>query len=287
MSWLIGVSALWALSFGLIKGRLTGLDPALVSTVRLALACLAFLPFARLRGVPARTRAQLAAVGAIQFGLMYVLYISSYRYLAAWQVALLSVTTPVHVALLHMLAKRRLAAVPLALAALAVVAAGLLQPTTGAGSGTWLGVALVQASNACFALGQVWFRTMRLRGLAVSDLGVMAWMYAAGAALAAAVALMGGGFAHLASITPQAGMTLLYLGVVASGVGFYGWNHGASRVSGATLAVMNNFKAPLAVAASLFIFGESADPVRLLGASVLMLLAVVAAQRCSAPRASS
>jgi drug/metabolite transporter (DMT)-like permease len=43
---LIFVSILWAFSFGLIKGELTGLDPTLVAHIRLLLSFIVFLPFA-------------------------------------------------------------------------------------------------------------------------------------------------------------------------------------------------------------------------------------------------
>jgi drug/metabolite transporter (DMT)-like permease len=52
---------------------------------------------------------------------------------------------------------------------------------------------------------------------------------------------------------------LLYLGLIASGLGFFLWNRGATRVDAGTLAVMNNAKIPLAVACSLLFFGESPD----------------------------
>jgi drug/metabolite transporter (DMT)-like permease len=61
------------------------------------------------------------------------------------------------------------------------------------------------------------------------------------------------------ALTTQQWLTLLYLGVGASGLGFFLWNVGATRVAPATLAVMNNAKVPLGVAASIVVFGEAAD----------------------------
>ena len=52
---------------------------------------------------------------------------------------------------------------------------------------------------------------------------------------------------------------LVYLGVLASGLCFFLWNIGATRVSAGTLAVMNNAKVPLGVACSLLFFGEHAN----------------------------
>jgi drug/metabolite transporter (DMT)-like permease len=62
--------------------------------------------------------------------------------------------------------------------------------------------------------------------------------------------------------------------VIASGLGFFLWNLGATRVSAGTLAVMNNAKIPLAVACSLLFFGESASLPRLLLSLALLATAV-------------
>ena len=77
---LLLVSIIWAFSFGLIK-RLTGFDGAFISAARLGLALLVFLPFLRLRGLATRTAFALAGIGAVQFGLMYLAYNESFRYL--------------------------------------------------------------------------------------------------------------------------------------------------------------------------------------------------------------
>ena len=58
--------------------------------------------------------------------------------------------------------------------------------------------------------------------------------------------------------------------MLASGVGFFLWNVGATRVRSGTLAVMNNAKVPLAVVVSLAFFGEQA-PLPWLAASLLTM----------------
>src|SRR4051812_24650338 len=94
---LIVVSLLWAFSFGLIKRYLTGVDSTFVTTVRLGLALLVFLPFLRWRAVAARTALALIAIGAVQFGVTYLAYIESFRFLRSYEVALLTITTPIFV----------------------------------------------------------------------------------------------------------------------------------------------------------------------------------------------
>ncbi|MBN1983051.1 MAG: EamA family transporter [Chitinivibrionales bacterium] len=66
-------------------------------------------------------------------------------------------------------------------------------------------------------------------------------------------------------------LVLLYLGLVASGVGFFLWNIGALRVSSGVLAIFNNVKIPLAVLVSLLFFREKADLVRLsIGCAIIL-----------------
>jgi len=66
-------------------------------------------------------------------------------------------------------------------------------------------------------------------------------------------------------------LTLVYLGAVASGLGFFLWNVGARKVNGGTLAVFNDLKIPLAVAVSLIFFGEKASlPHLLIGGTVVV-----------------
>ena len=50
--------------------------------------------------------------------------------------------------------------------------------------------------------------------------------------------------------------SILYLGFVASGIGFFLWNKGATLSNPGTLAAFNNAVVPLAVICSLFLFGE-------------------------------
>ena len=137
---------------------------------------------------------------------------------------------------------------------------------------------LVQLSNVAFALGQVLYRRERLRAVHLKDAHVFALLYLGALAVALPASLVRTDFAHLAVTATQATI-LLFLGVVASGLGFFLWNLGATKVSAATLGAMNNAKVPLAVAVSLLVFGEQVDLPRLLAGGVLLALAVWVAER--------
>ena len=73
--------------------------------------------------------------------------------------------------------------------------------------------------------------------------------------------------------------TLIYLGMLASGICFFLWNLGARRVEGGTLAILNNIKVPLAVAVSIIFFGESAGLTNLIIGGVIVLGALVIHER--------
>lgn len=271
MLYLIVVSLLWAFSFGLIKRYLAGVDSAFVTTIRLGLSLIVFLPFLRLRGVSVRIGLTLAAIGAVQFGVMYLAYIESFRYLHAYEAALFTITTPIFVTLLVDCFERALRPRALIAALLAVVGTGIIVVKSTDLKLTLAGLALVQLSNVAFAFGQVFYRRLRKQHAALKDREIFALLYA-GAVVVAVTALLGRGVSF--NLTVSQLWTLVYLGVVASGVGFFLWNKGAVQVKGGTLAVMNNLKVPLAVACALFFFGESANLPRLV-ASLLVLGAAV------------
>jgi len=283
---LLIATLLWAVSFGLIKHHLGGLDANLVAWARMALALPVLLPFVRWRelarwpGPPWRTALVLVAIGAVQYGLMYTGYIASFGFAAAHEVALFTVTTPIFVSLLHDAHARRFDAGNLGLALLAVLGAGLLQLRGGAPGGAWLGLALVSASNLCFAFGQVAYRGLRRAAPQARDGAVFAWLYLGGLLVTTLTTSLSGGWADLTRVGEAQAWALLYLGVVASGLGFFLWNRGAVTAPPAALAVANNLKIPLAVVAALTIFGEQADLPRLaVGGGIMAVAAGLAARR--------
>ena len=202
--------------------------------------------------------------------------------------ALLTLTTPVMVTLLSDALQRRWHPRSLAAALVAVAGTAVVVFQDKSLAPTLAGVLWVQLSNLAFAAGQVGYKRWREAEPAWRDRDVFAWLYAGGAALALLVLLARGGGGVPDALNASQALTLLYLGVVASGVGFFLWNVGATRVSAGQLAVMNNAKIPLAVACSLLVFGERADPLRLLVSLVLLGLAVwLADRRPAVPVASA
>lgn len=271
MLYLVTVSLLWAFSFGLTKGLITGLDGTFVAAARLGLALVVFLPFFRWRGLTPRLAAALAGIGAIQFGLMYLAYNESFRYLSAYEVALFTLTTPVLVTLLADALDRAFRARALVAALIAFGGTAVIVFSGRELRPTLAGFVLVQLSNLAFAAGQIGYQRLRARHPALRDREIFALPYLGSFLVAFAVLYA----RHLTvTLDGRQMLTLLYLGGLASGLGFFLWNVGATRVNAGTLAVMNNAKIPLAVVCSLLFFGETADLPRL-AVSLLLLAAAV------------
>nr|MBC8424157.1 EamA family transporter [bacterium] len=267
-------------SSGLITPRRADYAPRAGALVRLALAAILFAPWlARLRGGQERLRH--AVLGALQFGLMYVLYIASYAHLPAYAVALFTVFTPLYVVLIDDAWSGRRVPRHLFAAALAV-AGGALVAWRGLPPGeAWRGILLLQGANLCFAVGQLVYRRWRLAdgAAAAGEAGNLAWMYLGAAILAGAATAAGGGLGAVADFDAGARWRLLYLGLLPTGVAFWLWNRGAGRVGAGVLAAANNLKIPLAVLVAWTVFGESARWLPALGGLVAVTSALFLAGR--------
>jgi drug/metabolite transporter (DMT)-like permease len=273
MAFLLAVSILWALSFGLLA-HVSGLGATSVAAVRLLLAALVFLPFVRPGRLGWGQLLALAGVGALQFGVMYVLYIESYRWLHPSEVALFTIFTPLFVTLVDALLVRRMSWLFLATAGLAVAGTGICLWTSLDRQGLGWGFLLMQGSNACFALGQILYRRLAAR-TGKTDLELMGILYLGAVVVALAMALPVVQWARLAAMTPGQAWILLYLGVVASGVGFFLFNAGARRTDVGTLAIFNNAKIPLAILASALVFHDPVDWTRLAAGGLVIAGALV------------
>lgn len=274
MLYLLTASVVWALSFGLIKYSLADLDSNFVAWIRLLISFAVFAPFLRLKRIDRRLALNLFVLGAVQYGLMYMSYIYSYRFLAAHQVAMFTIFTPIYVTLINDLYKKRFHRMFLLTAVLAVAGAGVIVCSTGNLRCTLTGLLVLQVSNMCFAFGQVRYKIIMEPGKEIKDSDIFGLMYLGAVVLTSLPACITAGWSQV-HLTRIHMLTLLYLGIVPSGICFFLWNVGARKTNAGTLAVFNNAKIPFAVICSLLLFGEKADIPRLLVGGAVILLAVI------------
>lgn len=282
MHLLVAVSILWGLSFGLIKAEFSSLSPATLAASRIAIALPCFLPFLHRKAlVPPAAALSLILIGALQFGVMYIALFKAFSYLQGHEVALLTIFTPLYVILAESVLQRRRLPITFWGCALLAVAGALWIFQPDAWPRTGPGVLLMQLSNACFAFGQVAYRRTSA-ATSTPPRQHYALLYA-GALIPCLLLLPAGDpLRELAALEPSQWIALFYLGAVATGLGFFLWNAGATRVSAPTLAVFNNLKIPIAALIALLVFGESNDPARLLPGLALMLAGLLWARKASA-----
>lgn len=278
---LVAVSIIWAFSFGLIKGKLTGLDSGLVASIRLILCFLCFMPFI-FKVSQHKMRFRLALLGIVQFGIMYLAYIKSYQYLPGYLVAVFTIFTPFYVIALNTLFDKssrdsRRLLLSLAAVVMSIAGAAVIVFRTPGQEEYFIGFLILQFANIAFAIGQWNYQRWADQG---SNAGNMAWMYLGAAAFASLVTFPQLDLSEVVVSNEQVGV-LLYLGIIASGLCFYLWNSGSKQVTPATLAVMNNGYIPVAVVASIVLFSEEADLLRLSMGGGLILLSVVISYRTS------
>lgn len=280
MTYLTLVSFIWAFSFVLIKGNLTGLDPNFVSFVRMTLSFLIFLPFLRLRKIQWEDKLKLMLIGAIQFGLMYIAYITSYQYLPAHMIALLTTTTPIFVTLFNDIYTKKFHKLFLLTALLAVIGGGIIKYPDQPLSANLKGVILIQLSNIAFAYGQLHYKKLANNHPAWKDREIFGVLYLSAVLVTGIFSFFTTNYAAL-QLTATQMITLIYLGCVASGICFFLWNKGAKSVNEGMLAIMNNLKIPLAIIASLIILKENTNLIRLIWGTGLMFGAVYLNDRTS------
>ncbi|MCK2182478.1 carboxylate/amino acid/amine transporter [Halomonas getboli] len=289
MGYLVGITVLWAFSFSLIGVYLAGqVDSYFSVMTRIVLAALLFLPLLRPRLLRGRQRLTLMGLGAVQLGMMYIFFYQSFLLLSVPEVLLFTVLTPLYITVLDDLMFKRFSPFHLLTAALAVLGAAVIR-YRGLDGGYWLGFLVVQGANLCFALGQVGYRRLSA-GLPddLPRLSVFGWFYL-GAAVVALPAFLLWGDASALPATPLQWGVLAWLGLVASGVGYFLWNIGATRVDAGALAVMNNALVPAGLLVNLLIWNHGADLPRLaLGGAIILASLLINEwwQRRRAPRSA-
>ena len=280
MIYLFATTLLWAFSFSLIGVYLAGQVDAWFSVLmRVALAMLIFLPFLKFRTVSKSLAIKLMAVGAVQLGLMYGFYYHSFLFLTVPEVLLFTVMTPLIVTLLNDALDKRFNPWFFMVAAIATLGAITIR-YDGLSSDFIIGFFIVQGANLCFASGQVFYKRIMAKQQNLSQHTVFGYFFIGAFIVAVVSFLLLGDLSKLPQTNLQWGV-LSYLGVVASGLGYFAWNKGATLVNVGALAVMNNLLIPAGILVNVLIWNRDADIVRLSIGSGIILLALLINQKFS------
>lgn len=255
MLYLTIVSILWSFSFGIIKFGLTGVDSIFISFFRSLIAFIFFSSLTLYNIKKFSFDTKLIIIGAIQFGLMYVFYIQSYQYLPAYLIATFTITTPIFVGLFSQaLMKESFSKNGILSIILVLIGSFMMRFNFANPLDYWLGFILIQCANMFFASGQIMFKKWYTENSDKDIVHNFSQMFFGATIVTSLFYFQTMDVQNILSTTNL--LSLIFLGLFSTGMGFLLWNIGATKVSNTRLAVMNNVVIPLAVLNSFFIFRE-------------------------------
>ena len=255
MAYLIAISILWSFSFGIIKYGLAGIDSSFISFARNVIALTFFSSVTIYNIKKFSFDLRLVGIGALQFGLMYIFYIESYQYLPAYLIATFTITTPIYVVLAskylngNSLNRNGIYAI-----LLVIIGSYLMRFNSLNLKDYMLGFVLVQCANIFFATGQILFKKWNDKNKDKDIVHNFSQLFFGATLITSIFYFLGS--SESAILTQSNLFSLLFLGIISSGIGFLMWNIGATKVSSEKLAIMNNAVIPIAIFNSYLIFGE-------------------------------
>ena len=272
MIYLILVSILWSFSFGIIKYGLSEIDSSFISLMRNLIAFLFFASLSLYNFKKFIFDIKLILIGAIQFGLMYVLYIQSYQYLPAYLIATFTITTPIFIGIFSQLLQNKSFSLSGIFSILLVVLGSLMMRFNIVNPlDYWLGFFLIQCANICFAIGQIMFKKWYSKNTSVDIIYNFSQMFFGAVLITSMFFIINS--TNIGMLNTYNLFALLFLGLFSTGFGFLAWNLGSLQVSNERLAVMNNVVIPIAIFNSFLIFGEAINPMLFVPGLVLFYLA--------------
>ena len=274
MYYLIFVTIVWSFSFSFIAVYLSGqVDTWFAVVMRVLLAFITFIPFLRFKNVSVKQMLLLMGVGACQLGIMYFFYYNSFQYISVPEVLLFTISTPIYVTIIYdLLQGHRLRLNYLLTAIIAVIGAAIIRYDH-ISRDFIIGFLLIQGANIVFALGQVGYkRIMELYPLPQHQ--AFAWVYLGAIVVATIGWLLFGNADKLPTTQLQWGI-IIWLGVIASGLCYFLWNLGATKVDSGTLAIMNNLVIPTGILVNVIIWHQSIDWGRFSVGSAVIVFALI------------
>ncbi len=242
------------------------MDLYLAIFIRFLFALLVFLPFLSFKRLTRERIILTTLIGFIQVGIMYICYFESFKYLTVIEVALFTVVTPLYVSMLGNFIEKKVNLFQFVNVLLVLLGSGIIKWGS-ISSNFFLGFLLIQGANISFALGQVLYK----RFIKDDDQKTTFSFFYIGALIPLSFLVFKYSRIELSSISMLQWGVLIWLGVIASGLGYYLWNSGAKKVGYQTLAVMNNLVIPMAILVNLLVWNTDVNwSTFLVGSSILI-----------------
>jgi carboxylate/amino acid/amine transporter len=267
--YLVITTALWAFSFSFIGVYLGNLDSFFLVFIRVFLASLVFVPFTKFRGVPKKLKLSLLAIGSVQIGIMYLCLYHAYHFLTVPEVLLFTIFTPFYVTLIYDVLHKQFNALYLVSAFVAVLGAYIIRYEN-VNSGFLIGFLLIQAANICFAAGQSAYKYLIEKYKTFDQKEIFGYFHFGALVITTVAILLLGNFEKMTPSAFQWGI-LVWLGAIASGVGYFMWNKGATMVDAGVLGIMNNALIPAGLFVNIIFWGKIENYISLgIGTTIIL-----------------
>ena len=252
MHYLVAVTFLWAFSFPLIGYFISGqMDVNFAAFFRVFLAFLIFVPFLNFK-IKNSFKIKLMVIGALQIGIMYLFYYRAFAFISVSEVALFTIFTPFYVSLIYDLFSKRFRVLYIWSILLCVLGAAILKYGK-INPDFWLGFFWVQGANLVFGAGQSLYKVLLEKNKNINQRSIFGYFHLGAMIVTGISFLIMGDFNNLPK-TFSSWIVLVYLGTIASGVGYLLWNKGAVMVDSGFLAIMNNALIPAAIVVDLIFY---------------------------------
>lgn len=272
MKYLIFITIIWAFSFSLIGEFLAGkVDSYFAVWIRVLLASLVFIPFTNFKNIANSLKLKIMAIGIVQIGLMYIFFYKSFMFLSVPEVLLFTIFTPIYITLYYDFLKKKFNPLYLLSTSLAVLGAFIIRYAE-INSDFLVGFLLVQGANICFAIGQISYKyVMQQEKMKnVKHLSVFGYFHFGALIVSTITFLAFGNFDKISPSLIEWGV-LFWLGLVASGFGYFLWNRGACSVDAGVLAIMNNILIPMGLLVNIVLWNKDVNYLTLfVGGSIIM-----------------
>ena len=255
MIFLIISTIIWAFSFSIIGNYLSSdIDPWSLSLIRVIISFLIFLPFIDLN-INKKRMVYIIGVGAVQIGFMYSFYLNAFSFISVEKILLFTIFTPIYVTIISDIFQKKIKKFFLFLSILSVIGSLIIR-ITDVQLLDLKGFILIQGANFSFALGQVLYkRYIKNNSKLDYNLNEFGYFYFGAIIIASLGSLiMIDSLSYPKSTTQW--LLVLWLGAIASGLGYYFWNRGSVLVNNGTLAVMNNLVIPLGLFIEIVFFSK-------------------------------
>ena len=278
MAYLLTTTFIWAFSFSLIGHYLSPvIDSWSLSFFRTLIALLVFIPFIDFK-ISRKHMLFMILIGAVQIGIMYLMYLNAFQFTSVSKILLFTITTPLYVTFIADLVEKKFRSFFLMLSIVSIVGASFLRFTSPA-QNDLIGFFLIQGANFCFALGQVLYKYFeKWTGRTPNGMSDFAYFYI-GALIFTTIGFLSSDVKTPLPNDIATWLLIVWMGVGASGLGFYFWDKGSLFVSSGTLAVMNNLVIPLGLMVEILFFGQALNSETYLIGTLIIVVSILVSLR--------